>query len=453
MTGARGRTALIGGLMLSVFAVAFQSIGLATALPTLMASFDAGHLYPWAFTTMISGMLLATIVAGRVADLRGPATPMFVGFMLFGVGLVLGWLAPNVWVVLLARVVQGLGAGALNLTLSVVVAHGFAPDQRARVMALVSFCWLLPAFVGPPFAAWLTQYSWRLVFAAMLPLVAVAFLITLPGLREVQRRFVVGESEVGPVRVWQTLAVTVSPTLILLAGQGFGAFSVLSAVLGVGALAWGLPRILAPATRGLGPGLPSVVLARATQAGAFFAAETLVLVTLQNLRGYTPFQVGWALTVGSLGWTIGSWLQAQRWVRLSRDAFITLGAACSAAGVAGLVAFAWFPALPLGFGLAAWVVAGLGMGLTMPSSAVAVMGLSSRFEQGRNQSSLQVAESVGNSVVTAVAGGIYTALLVAQPAKLSYTAGLGAALLVGVAAILLSRRIGRIPNELVTETG
>ena len=76
---------------------------------------------------MVSGMLAATIVAGRIADQRGPAIPMYVGFALFGLGLVLGWLAPSVWVVLLARVVQGLGAGALNLTLGVTVAHGFFP--------------------------------------------------------------------------------------------------------------------------------------------------------------------------------------------------------------------------------------------------------------------------------------------------------------------------------------
>jgi MFS family permease len=108
---------LIVGIMLSVFSVAFQSIGLATAIPTIMGSFDADHLYPWAFTTMVSGMLLATIASGRVADTRGPAVPMYAGFALFAVGLVLGWLAPNVWVVLAARAVQGLGAGALNLTL------------------------------------------------------------------------------------------------------------------------------------------------------------------------------------------------------------------------------------------------------------------------------------------------------------------------------------------------
>lgn len=97
MDGSR-RGALIVGIMLSVFTVAFQSIGLATALPTMMNHFDAAHLYPWAFTTMVSGMLLATILTGRIADLRGPAPPMYLGFALFAVGLVLGWQAPSVWV-------------------------------------------------------------------------------------------------------------------------------------------------------------------------------------------------------------------------------------------------------------------------------------------------------------------------------------------------------------------
>lgn len=444
-----GQRALLVGVMLSVFTVAFQTIGVATALPTLMTSFAAEHLYPWAFTTMVSGMLLATLIAGRVADRRGPALPAYVGFSLFALGLVLGWSAGSVWVVLLARLVQGLGAGALNLTLSVVIAHGFAAEQRPRVMALFSFCWLLPAFIGPPFAAWLTHYSWRYVFAAMLPIVAVALLMTLPGLRAVQAGFVPGGDDVPPVPVLPTAAVTVAPSLILLAGQDIGWWALASAAVGVVALAWGLPHSLAPTARGFGPGLPSVVVARAVQAGSFFAAETIVLVTLQDLRGFTTFQVGLALTVGSLGWTAGSWLQAQRWLRVDRNLYITAGATISAVGIAALAAFAWFEQLSLIFALSAWVVAGLGMGLSMPSSAVAVMSLSSRFDQGRNQSSLQVAESVGNSVVTAVAGGVYTALLLASPDRLSYTAALGAALVVGLVAVVASRRIGRIHNDLL----
>lgn len=444
-----GRRLLIVGIMLAVFSVAFQSIGLATAVPTIMESFDASHLYPWAFTTMISGMLLATIISGRVADTRGPAAPMYAGFVLFAVGLLLGWSASSVWMVLAARLVQGLGAGALNLTLAVTVAHGFEPRERPRVMALVSFCWLLPAFIGPPFAAWLTGYDWRLVFATMLPLVAVALLMTLPGLRGVQARFRAGEDEVAPVAVWPTVAVTLGPSLILVGGQNLGWLSAASAVVGVGALLWGLPRILAPGTLGIGAGIPSVVLSRALQAGTFFAAETILLVTLQQLRGLSPFEVGLALTVGSVGWSAGSWLQSQAWVRLHRDTYVTLGASFSTAGIVAITAFAWWPVIPLWVGLGAWILGGLGMGLTMPSSAVAVMSLSSAFEQGRNQSSMQVAESVGNSVITAVAGGLYTALLVVPPEKLSYSVALGALSVASVAAIVVSRRIGRIPNELL----
>lgn len=447
MTGS-GRGVLIAGILLSVFAVAFQFIGLATAIPTVMVSFDAAHLYPWAFTTMVSGMLAATIVAGRVADIRGPSAPMYSGFALFAAGLVLGWLAPNVGTMLAARAVQGLGAGALNLTLLVTVAHGFEAHERPRVMALVSFCWLLPAFVGPPLAAWLTGIDWRLVFISVLPLIAAAVLLTLPGLRMVQARFRAGEAAVAPIAVLPTIAVTLGPSLILLAGQDLGRVSLVSALAGVAALSWGLPKVLAPGTLGLAPGIPSVALSRALQAGSFFAAEAILLVTLQQLRGLSPFEVGWALTVGSVGWAGGSWLQSQAWVRLDRDVYVTVGAATSALGIGAIALFAWWPQLPLPVALGAWVVAGLGMGLAMPSSAVAVMSLSSRFEQGRNQSSVQVAESVGNSAVTAVAGGVYTALLATPPDGLAYTATFvllsGASLL----AIAVSRRIGRIPNEL-----
>lgn len=224
----------------------------------------------------------------------------------------------------------------------------------------------------------------------------------------------------------------------------------MSGVAGVAALAWGLPRILTPSARGFGPGVPSVVLARALQAGAFFASEAILLVTLQNLRGYSPYQVGWGLTVGSVGWTVASWLQSQSWFRLSRDGFITLGGVLTMLGIAALALFAWTPALPLAVGLSAWTLAGAGMGFTMPSSAVAVMSLSSRFEQGRNQSSMQLAESVGNAVVTAVVGGLYTALLVSEPRKLGYTVALCAAMAVVALAVLVSRRIGRIHNDLLS---
>ena len=96
-----------------------------------------------------------------------------------------------------------------------------------------------------------------------------------------QAGFDAGDGEVPPVPVAPTIAVTLAPSLILLAGQPIGAWQWASAAAGVAALAWGLPKIIAPKARGFGPGIPSIVLARAIQAGSFFAAETILLVTLQ----------------------------------------------------------------------------------------------------------------------------------------------------------------------------
>jgi membrane protein implicated in regulation of membrane protease activity len=60
-----------------------------------------------------------------------------------------------------------------------------------------------------------------------------------------------------------------------------------------------------------------------------------------------------------------------------------------------------------------------------------------------------VAEAVGNSVVTAVVGSIYAALLVSQPQALGYTLALAATLLVAIAAAAFSRRVGHIHNALL----
>ncbi len=435
---------LVVGLALTVFTIAFETIGIATALPTMMSALHADHLYPWAFTTMVSTMMVTSVIAGRFADRRGPILPLHVGFAALVTGLLLGWAAPNVWVLLLARAVQGVGAGALNLSLSVVIAHGFDPRRRPRLMALVSMCWVLPAFIGPPVSAWLTSIDWRLVFLLVVPLSMVAFAITIPGTLRVQHGFQAA-SDTADLAPLPLAGLVLAPSFILLAGQEtLGWWRLPFAVTGLVALVWALPRILAPATWGIRTGISSVVTTRALQAGAFFGAETMLLVVLQNLRALSPHEVGLALTVGSLGWSVGAGLQSKP--LLGRTTYILLGTAFNAAGVAFLAVFAWVGRIPLFVGLLGWVVAGLGMGLTMASSAVAVMSLSSQYEQGRNQSSMQVAEAVGNAVFTAIAGGIYTALLNAKPAELSYTSALAALVFVAVAAHLVSWRIGPVAD-------
>ena len=403
-----GTTGLLVGLLLAVFAIAFQMIGVAAALPEAMRSLDAVALYPWAFSMAVTGMLIAILVAGRHCDRHGPLVSMGLGFGAMLLGLIAGSLATDVWMLLAARLVQGLGAGAINLTLYVVIALAFPAGRRPAVLAMLSFCWVLPAFLGPPISAALVAVNWRLNFAVTVPLLLVAAVLTWPHLKAVQECSE-PDLEAPGADVWAVVAVAGAPALLQLAGQGIGHWSLLAAVAGFVALAVGLPKVLPSRARDLRNGLGPIIASRAIQTGAFYAGEAFLLLGLQNLKGLDTLQAGLALTIGSLGWSFGSWLQAR--MRLRRDRIISTGTCLVAFGMAGIVVFLTWLEVPLWIGVVAWTLAGCGMGLTVSSTAVATMALSGPRDQGRNTGALLVAESIGTSVMTALTGACYAVLL------------------------------------------
>ena len=437
-----GTTGLLVGLLLAVFAIAFQMIGVAAALPEAMRSLEAVALYPWAFSMAVTGMLISILVAGRHCDRHGPLVSMGLGFGAMFLGLTAGSLATDVWMLLAARLVQGLGAGAINLTLYVVIALAFPAGRRPAVLAMLSFCWVLPAFLGPPISAALVAVNWRLNFAVTVPLLLVAAVLTWPHLKAVQKRSE-PDPEAPRAVVWAVLAVAGAPALLQLAGQGIGHWSLLAAAAGLVALAVGLPKVLPPRAKDLRNGLGPIIASRAIQTGAFYAGEAFLLLGLQNLKGLDTLQAGLALTIGSLGWSFGSWLQAR--MRLRRDRIITTGTCLVALGMAGIVVFLTWLGVPLWIGVAAWILAGCGMGLTVSSTAVATMALSGPRDQGRNTGALLVAESIGTSVMTALTGACYAVLLAEGAPAFGWI--FLTLLVASVLAIVASLRIGPVYDD------
>ena len=435
-----GTTGLLVGLLLAVFAIAFQMIGVAAALPEAMRSLEAVALYPWAFSMAVTGMLISILVAGRHCDRHGPLVSMGLGFGAMLLGLTAGSLATDVWMLLAARLVQGLGAGAINLTLYVVIALAFPAGRRPAVLAMLSFCWVLPAFLGPPISAALVAVNWRLNFAVTVPLLLVAAVLTWPHLKAVQKRSE-PDPEAPRAVVWAVVAVAGAPALLQLAGQGIGHWSLLAAAAGLVALAVGLPKVLPPRAKDLRNGLGPIIASRAVQTGAFYAGEAFLLLGLQNLKGL--LQAGLALTIGSLGWSFGSWLQAR--MRLRRDRIITTGTCLVALGMAGIVVFLTWLGVPLWIGVAAWTLAGCGMGLTVSSTAVATMALSGPQDQGRNTGALLVAESIGTSVMTALTGACYAVLLAEGAPAFGWI--FLTLLVASVLAIVASLRIGPVYDD------
>jgi MFS family permease len=442
--------ALTIGLCATIVAIAFETISVATAMPVAARELDGLRYYAWAFSLFLIGMLFATVVCGRLSDRIGPAKPLLGGLVIFLAGLVVSGTAQHMAQLLAGRLVQGLGSGTMNVAIFVCVAQAYSLTQRPKMFTYISTAWVLPSFVGPPTAAWLTnRLSWQWVFFAVIPLVIFGGVMAFPSLRRMIRRHQPGSSDVKqkPAPLWAAALLCVATAALQLAGQRLDWAGLALLIGGLAMLLVALPQLMPPGFLRFRRGLSQVIQTRGLLPGAFFGAEAFVPLMLVEQRSVPLVQAGVVLTFGALGWTAGSWLQSRPWLRIRRDVLITLGCGSVALGLALVALVAFLPVLPYGLVAVSWVIGGLGMGLATSSTSLAVMSLSAAGDQGRNGSSLNVYDALGSAIFIGVAGTIFAAL---HPSgNLALTFGLVEASMAVVAllAVLTSLRIGVVRNE------
>lgn len=455
-TKSRGR--LTVAILVQVLAIAFQTYAILTAMPAAAAELGGLALYAWGFTAFTVAMLFATVVAGRMCDKSGPRLPIALGIAVFVVGLTLAGFAPNMPFLLVTRAIQGFGAGALAVCLMVLLAEVYSETERPRIMTAFSFCWVIPSFAGPPLAAWIVDIAgWQWVFWATLIPILFAFLLGLEPLIALGGAPRAEAEDHSASPIWAAGLAALGVATLQLAGQRLTAeagrplpntwVTGLIATLALAMLVVGIPRLMPPGFARWAKGLPAVMTERAWQTGAFAAAESFLPLLLVTMHGFTLFQAGIVLTLGSLGWTLGSWLQARPWFPLSRNSIVILGASIGVIGAGTLI---WGAALPGASWL--WIavgnaINGLGMGFAVASTSLVMLRLSEPGQVGKNSASLAVAEALGNSLTTAVTGTVFVIFL-GSGVHLRFAALLVVPALAALAAVAAARRIGHIPNEL-----
>ena len=447
------RRALAIGICTTVVAIAFESIAVATAMPVAARDLNGFEYYAWAFSAFVIGMLFATVVAGRLSDRIGPAKPLFAGMAIFAVGLVVAGTAEHMLQLVGGRLVQGLGSGVMNTAAFVLIAHAFDARQRPRMFTYISTAWVLPAFVGPPISAWLTEtLSWHWVFFAVLPLVAFGAIVSAPTLLTLIRNFTpppvrADSDRQKPAPLWAAGVVALAAAAIQLAGQRLDLVAVALFAAGVVGLGLSLPRLMPPGFLRWRPGLTAVIWVRALLPGAFFGSEAFLPLMLVEQRHVPLVVAGAMLTVGAIGWTTASWLQSQSWLLVRRDRLITYGTLSVTLGIAVCLVAALLPGLWFGMVGVGWLFAGFGMGLATASTGLAVMTLTPASDQGRNGASLNVGDALGSGLFVGLTGSIFAALHDTGNLSLTFGALLAAMIVVGLAATASSLRIGPVRND------
>ena len=386
--------------------IAFEAMAVGTAMPTAVAELDGLAWYGWPFSAFLVASVVGMVVGGDVGDRRGPRIALPWGVGAFAAGLLVAGLAGHMAVFVAGRAVQGLGAGVMVVLLYVIAGHAYDLALRPRLFGAISAAWVLPALVGPLAAGLVTTYaSWRLVFLGLLPLIAVgAFLVlsvagalAAPG----------SPAPVGRGRRWWAVLAGLGIVALQYAGQRLDLVAVPVAVVGVAALAAGLRPLLPRGTARGARGLPAVVGSRGLLAGAFFGMDALLPLLLTTVHGYSPTAAGIPLTAGAVGWALASQVQG-RFPRASRERLLRLGFVLLATGLAGTV-LAAVPALGGWPAYLTWAVAGLGMGLGMPSVGVLLLEQSPEHRRGADSAALQIADVTMSALCIGLAGVLVAA--------------------------------------------
>jgi len=438
----RYRSLSIGSIALAAL-IAFEALAVSTAMPTVAKALDGLSLYAVAFGGTLAAGVVSMVVSGLWNDRVGPVRPMWTGVGLFVAGLVLAGTATSMWTLIGGRVVQGLGAGLLSVSLYVVVGKAYPKELQPRIFAAFAAAWVVPSIVGPALAGIIVeQLDWRWVFLAVPVLAVPAALLVRPALQGMTTpadERTGGWSRRTVAKVAWAVAAAAGALLFQYGGQQTGAFAITVLLVAFAILAVSVPRLLPSGSFTFRRGLPSIVMVRGLAGAAFAAADVFIPLMLSRERGLSPAAAGLALTIGAVFWSLGSWTQSRPGLPVGRAGLVRAGMAGILIGV-GVVSLALIPAVPVALAMAGWSLAGFGMGLVYPTLSVLTLDASAPGEAGRNSASLQLADSLASAAVLAVVGAIFAAL-VTRPGPMAFVAVYVISALFAVMGLVFAGRV------------
>lgn len=425
-----------------IFLGAFEALAVTTIMPIVATDLDGQTLYSVAFSGTLAASVVGMVVAGRWSDSRGPVRPLIAAMGVFLVGLLLSGFALDMLTFIAGRLLQGLGSGAINVALYVVVARLYPAVLHPKIFGLFAAAWVLPSMIGPPVAGVVAEtISWHWVFLGVAVLCVLAVLPIVPALRALARHSQQSGGEIVPSAssVWTivwAIVVAIAVLVISIGTEIEGALAGVIAAVGLVVVVLALRPLLPKGTLLVRRGLPATVLLRGVIAAAFFATEIYLPYLLAERYGLPAWMSGLILTVGAVSWALASYVQGR--MQLGHDTVVRIGAALLVVGISTQVITAFLELTPVIAALG-WFLAGGGMGLIFPRISTLVLGYSTERDQGFNSAAMSIADATGGATTIAFAGLLFTAF--GAVAGGGFVAALALTAVLSLAAIPVAIRV------------
>lgn len=414
------RGPVLGAVMMCTALIAVDGTVLAAAVPSIVTQLGGFSQFPWLFSIYLLTQAVTTPIYGRLADIFGRRPVLLLGIGLFLAGSVLCGAAWSMPVLIVARALQGLGAGAIQPTSITILGDIYSVAERARVQGYIAAVWGISGVAGPAIGGVFSEYlSWRWIFFINLPFGALAIVMLLRHLSEnVERR---RHTIDYPGALLLTLSFGLLILGLLEGGVAWAWGSAPSvAVLGGGAVL--LAAFLWVESRAPEPVLPLWVLRRRVLVGAnlsqlgvgvlLMGVTSYVPTFAQGVLGYGPVLAGSALAGMLVGWPISASQAGRVYLRIGFRDTSLVGAVLVAVSVAACSLWnvhsgLWLIVL-VSFGI------GVGMGFASAPTMVAIQSVVGWERRGVVTSTTMFARSIGSAVGVAVFGALVNSTLAAR---------------------------------------
>ena len=402
------RPLVLASIMAAVFTIAVEATIVSTAMPQIVSQLGDLHLYTWVFSSFLLTQTATTVVFGKMADTYGRRPVLLVGIAVFLVGSLLCGFSWSMGSLIAFRLLQGVGAGAIQPVALTVVGDLYSVEERGRIQGYLASVWGISSVLGPLAGGLIVRYlNWSWIFWVNLPIGLVA----MAGLVAFLHERVLRERRSVDVAGAALFTATIAALMLALSEAGnSGRVALVGLVLCVAggvAFAWQERRALDPMVQvGLWLRRPIATANAATLLSGMtiIGLTTFVPMYVQGVLGQTALVAGFALTAMVLGWPIGATVAARNFGRFGLRGTLLAGAVLLPVGASAfLVLGAGMSPVVAGLGSA---VVGLGMGLLSTSAIVLIQDSVGWAERGVATASNIFARNLGSTLGAAALGSV-----------------------------------------------
>ncbi|WP_125606456.1 MDR family MFS transporter [Lapidilactobacillus bayanensis] len=401
-------------IFVATFMTAIEGTIVSTAMPTIIGSLHGISMMNWVFSIYLLTSSIATPIYGKLSDRVGRKPIFIVGIVIFLIGSSLAGLSDSMLTLILARALQGIGAGAIQPMTFTMIADIYPFEKRAKVLGLNGSAWGIASIIAPLLGGYIVQHlSWHWIFFINVPVGLITLFLVVFFFHEERH------AKKAPIDYGGAATLSVVLLSLMLLAQSIGTDSNLLVngvrfLIAAGA-AWLFIRC---ERRAQDPLIPLQLfknhlflgqnLVAALVSGVLIGFEVYIPMWMQGILGLPASMGGFAVTPSSVMWILGSFMAGKLILKRTAPQIITGSLTIILIGIS-ILGF-----LPIGTQFYVFLLVaaflGIGFGVTITTTTVTVQNVVSADEIGVATSLNTLSRTLGQTIMMSTFGVIQNAL-------------------------------------------